>query len=93
MYQGGSLRGSFLANLEPRLTDSIRQRAVVHHHPSGDTIVSETEGRWTGIVLSGMARVFLHTETGRQVTIRYAGGVTPSGSVHSLANSPFRPRQ
>ena len=72
MKQAGSLGGGFLANLEPSLTDSIRQRAVVHHHPSGDTIVSEAEGRWTGIVLSGMARVFLRTEAGRQVTIRHA---------------------
>jgi CRP-like cAMP-binding protein len=72
MRQAGSLGGSFLANLEPSLTDSIRQRAVVHHHPSGDIIVSEAEGRWTGIVLSGMARVFLRTEAGRQVTIRHA---------------------
>jgi CRP-like cAMP-binding protein len=71
MKQASSLGGSFLATLEPSLTDSIRQRAVVHHHPSGDTIVSEAEGRWTGIVLSGMARVFLRTEAGRQVTLRH----------------------
>jgi hypothetical protein len=49
MKQADSLGGSFLSTMEPSLTDSIRQRAVVHHHPSGDTIVSETEGRWTGI--------------------------------------------
>jgi CRP-like cAMP-binding protein len=72
MKRAGSLGGSFLATLEPSLTDSICQRAVVHHHRSGDTIVSETEGRWSGIVLSGVARVFLRTEAGRQVTIRHA---------------------
>jgi CRP-like cAMP-binding protein len=71
MSQAGSLRGSFLANLQPALVHSIRQRAVVHHHPRGDTIVSEAEGRWTGIVLSGVARVYLRTEAGRQITIRH----------------------
>jgi len=71
MSQAGSLHGSFLANLQPSLVDSICQRAVVHHHPRGETIVSEAEGRWTGIVLSGVARVYLRTEAGRQITIRH----------------------
>jgi CRP/FNR family transcriptional regulator len=72
MKQAGSLGESFLDTLEPSLTDLICQGAVVHQHRSGDIIVSESEGRWTGIVLSGMARVFLRTEAGRQVTIRHA---------------------
>lgn len=72
MGQADSLRRSFLAQLPPTLVDSIRQQAVVHHVPSGETIVSEGDGRWTGIVLSGMARVYLRTEAGRQVTIRHA---------------------
>ena len=71
MKQAASLGGSFLSKLEPSLVNAIRQRAVVHHHKSGDTIVSEAEGRWTGILLSGMARVFLRTKGGRQVTIRH----------------------
>jgi len=71
MSQAGSLRASFLANLQPALVHSIRQRAVVHQHPRGDTIVSGAEGRWTGIVLSGVARVYLRTEAGRQITIRH----------------------
>ena len=71
MRQADSLRRSFLAQLQPTLVDSIRQRSVVRHVPSGDTIVSEGDGRWTGIVLSGMARVYLRTEAGRQVTIRH----------------------
>ena len=71
MSQAGSLRASFLANLHPALVHSIRQRAVVHQHPRGDTIVSGAEGRWTGIVLSGVARVYLRTEAGRQITIRH----------------------
>ena len=71
MRQADSMRRSFLAQLQPTLVESIRQRAVVHHVPSGDTIVSEGDRRWTGIVLSGMARVYLRTEAGRQVTIRH----------------------
>jgi CRP-like cAMP-binding protein len=71
MRQAGSLGGSFLDTLEPSLADAIRQGAVVHHQRSGDIIVSEGDGRWTGIVLSGLARVYLRTEAGRQVTIRH----------------------
>ena len=33
--------------------------------------MSEADGRWTGIVLSGVARVYLRTEAGRQITIRH----------------------
>ena len=43
----------------------------MHHYRSGDMLV-ETDGLWTGIVISGMARVFLRTPTGRQVTLRHA---------------------
>ena len=32
MKQAGSLGESFLATLEPSLANSIRRRAVVHHH-------------------------------------------------------------
>src|SRR3954452_10207700 len=35
-------------------------------------MIVEANGRWTGIMLSGMARVFLRTPGGRQVTLRYA---------------------
>lgn len=71
MTPGDGLSPGFLKNVEPSLADLIRQRAVVHHFPSGAMIV-EADGRWTAIVLSGMARVFLPTPNGRQVTLRYA---------------------
>jgi CRP/FNR family transcriptional regulator len=66
------LDGSFLATVEPPVVDAIRQRAVVYTHRSGDMVMSDAETRWTGIVLSGMARVFLRTPAGRQVTLRHA---------------------
>jgi CRP-like cAMP-binding protein len=78
LAQADSLGASFLAALEPSLRDAIRQRAVVHHYQSGDVIVSEADGGWTGIVRSGMARVFLRTEAGRQVTLRH---VQSGGSI------------
>jgi CRP/FNR family transcriptional regulator, cyclic AMP receptor protein len=65
------LSASFLADVEPSVVDAIRQRSVIHHHRSGD-ILCETNGHWTGILLSGMARVFLRTPGGRQVTLRHA---------------------
>lgn len=77
MTPADSLAESFLANLDSSVVDAIRQRAVVHHHPSGD-ILCETNGHWTGILLSGMARVFLRTPGGRQVTLRHA---QPGGSI------------
>ena len=71
MRQSGNPRRGLNA-LDPSLSAAVRQGAVVHHHLRGDTIVSETDGRWTGIVQSGVARVYLHTEAGRQVTLRHA---------------------
>jgi CRP/FNR family transcriptional regulator len=72
MSVADAINNSFLGALDPSLADSIRQRAIVHHHRSGDTVVSDADADWTGIVLSGMARVFLRTESGRQVTLRHA---------------------
>ena len=66
------LARSFLADVDPVLLEAIRRRAVMHHHRSGDMVVSENERHWTGIVLGGMARVFLTTKGGRQVTLRHA---------------------
>ena len=47
------IASSVLANVDPSVVEAIRQRAVVHHHRSGDMVVSETEPHWTGIVLAG----------------------------------------
>ncbi len=44
----------------------------MYHHRGGDIIMSDADVAWTGIVLSGMARVFLRTPSGRQVTLRHA---------------------
>ena len=63
---------SFLAELEPSVLVSVLQGSQVHHCRSGDIVVSETDAHWTGVVLSGMARVFLRTPSGRQVTLRHA---------------------
>lgn len=72
MTAADGIARSFLARVEPALVEAIRRRAVVHHHRSGDIVVSESQPRWAGIVLTGMARVFLRTKGGRQVTLRHA---------------------
>lgn len=72
------LANSFLAVVDPPTLDAIRQRALMHRHRAGDIIVTETEHHWTGIVLAGMARVFVSTRGGRQVTLRHA---RPGGSI------------
>lgn len=48
------------------------RRAVVQHVEAGEIFVSDTDAQWTGIILRGMARVFLRTPSGRQVTLRNA---------------------
>jgi CRP-like cAMP-binding protein len=69
---------SFLGDVDPVLVSRIRRRAAVKRYRSGDMIVSPADERWTGIVLTGMARVFLTTPSGRQVTMRHA---LPSHSI------------
>ncbi len=78
MERAANREASFLDRVDPSVARALRQRAVVHHHRGGDLLVSEDVRRWTGIVLSGMARVFLTTRTGRQVTLRHA---RPGGSI------------
>ncbi len=73
-----ALGGTFLASVDPRVVDALMRRAVVQHAHAGEVFVSETDAQWTGIVLSGMARVFLQTPSGRQVTLRTA---TAGGSI------------
>ena len=93
MPPANGVAASFLAYLEPSVLDAIRQRGVVHHYRSGDIVVSETEIHWTGIVTAGMARVFLRTPAGRQVTLRHAqagssigiGGLLGAGGVDAQA--------
>jgi CRP/FNR family cyclic AMP-dependent transcriptional regulator len=73
-----ALRRSFLDEVEPRVVDALLSRSVVQHVRSGEVIVSETDGQWTGILLSGMVRIFLRTPGGRQVTLRHA---KPGGTI------------
>ena len=93
MRQADSLRRSFLAELQPTSVESIRQGAVVHHVVRGDTIVSEGDGPWTGIVLSGLARVYLRTEAGRQVTIRHPRRGDTIGIAALRARARYRPKR
>lgn len=78
MTSRSALGSSFLAGVDPRVVDALTRRAVVQHVDAGEVFVSETDLQWAGIVLSGMARVFLRTPSGRQVTLRSA---TPGGSI------------
>ena len=73
-----ALGDSFLASVDSRVADDLTRRAVVQHADAGEVFVSETDSQWAGIVLSGMARVFLRAPSGRQVTLRTA---TPGGSI------------
>jgi len=93
MTASGGIGRSFLAHVDEPVARAIRRRAAVHHHRSGGLVVSESETRWTGILLTGMARVFLTTASGRQVTLRHAqegsaigiSGLLDGGSVSAQA--------
>jgi CRP-like cAMP-binding protein len=84
---------SFLERVDRSIARALRQRAVIHHHRTGDLVVSEDVRRWTCVVLSGMARVYLTTTAGRQVTLRHArpgqtigiGSLLDGGSVSAQA--------
>ena len=73
-----ALESSFLASVDSRVVEALTRRAVVQHFDAGEVFVSENDSHWTGIVLSGMARIFLRTPAGRQVTLRTA---TAGGSI------------
>jgi CRP-like cAMP-binding protein len=71
-----AVRTSFLGDVDPAVAEALTQSAVVQRFQAGEVFVSETDSQWTGIVLSGIARAFLRTPAGRQVTLRHtkAGG-------------------
>ena len=73
-----AVRNSFLESVDPRVVDALTRGAVLHHVDGGEVFISETDSQWTGIVVSGMARIFLRTSSGRQVTLRTA---TAGGSI------------
>jgi CRP-like cAMP-binding protein len=93
MASRDSLAQSFLNRVQSPVADAIRQRSETHHFRSGDHIATEADQHWTGIVMSGMARVYITTPAGRQVTLRHArpgssigmGALLNEGSVSAQA--------
>lgn len=72
------LAASFLSSFSPSTLEQIVRRGVVTHVGAGHLFIDEGEVDWAGILLSGVARVYLTTREGRQVTVRY---VRQGGSV------------
>jgi CRP/FNR family cyclic AMP-dependent transcriptional regulator len=62
-----------------RLLGGTRERTRI---PAGDLIFRDEEPPWIPLIRAGVVRVFIRTETGRQVTIRYAR----SGDLIGLAS-------
>jgi CRP-like cAMP-binding protein len=77
-----ALGESFLADVDPRVVNALTRRAAFQRADAGQVFVSETDPQWTWIVLAGMARIFLRTPAGRQVTLRTA---TAGGSIGMAA--------
>lgn len=74
----GALAASFLRHLPTPIVDTIQNGAVVHHVPAGRVFVDESEPDWVGIVVSGLARVYLDPPDGPEITVRY---VRPGAAV------------
>lgn len=76
---GGSTRdlvtaavgASFLGQLPARVVEAVQRDAVLHHVASGSVFIDEDEPEWVGIVVSGLARVYLDLADGPEITVRY----------------------
>ncbi len=66
-----AIGSSFLGGLAQPLIDVIRQGATLHHIPAGQVFVDETEPNWVGIIVSGLARVYIDPPDGAELTVRY----------------------
>ena len=73
-----AIASSFLGSLPQPLIDVIRHTATLHHVAAGEVVVDEAEPDCVGIVVSGLARVYLDPPDGPELTVRY---VRPGGSV------------
>lgn len=73
-----AIEASFLGTFRAATLEEIVRRGIVTQISSGHVFIEEGQVDWAGILLVGMARVYLTTSEGRQVTLRH---VRPGGAV------------
>jgi CRP-like cAMP-binding protein len=69
---------SFLGGLPEPILTALQFGAILHHVAAGLVFIEETEPNWVGIIVSGLARVYLDPPDGPELTVRY---VRPGSAV------------
>lgn len=63
---------SFLHDLPTPVVEAIQAGAIVHHVAAGRVFADETQPDWVGIVISGLARIYINLPDGPELPVRYA---------------------
>ena len=82
-----AVRGSFLARLREDVRRELLSDATLVQVPAGTTFMRQSEAAEAAVIVSGLARVFLASSEGRQVTVRYAAPTSVVG-VAALVETP-----
>ena len=67
-----ALARSFLAGLPEELAGKLREEGERADYPPGTTLYRAGSDPWAALVVRGLIRVYLSSQGGRQVTVRYA---------------------
>jgi CRP/FNR family cyclic AMP-dependent transcriptional regulator len=79
-----AIRQSFLAGVPQDVVDQLVTNAVLMQVSAGQILIRASEKQTCGVIVSGLARVYLQREDGRQVTMRRIG-VGASEGITALA--------
>jgi CRP/FNR family transcriptional regulator, cyclic AMP receptor protein len=82
-----AINASFLATIPQVLLDKLLLDAVRLDIPAGTIPYRESEKPRAALVISGLARIYLTSPEGRQVTIRYARSGEMLG-MHTMVRGP-----
>jgi CRP/FNR family transcriptional regulator, cyclic AMP receptor protein len=83
-----ALRRSVLADLPPDDLDRVLGSALRVDIPAGSVLYREGDAPRCGVLVSGLARVFLLGADGRQVTVRYMRPGSLSGASLVIRGTP-----
>ncbi|MGE5226153.1 MAG: Crp/Fnr family transcriptional regulator [Planctomycetaceae bacterium] len=78
---GDGLQEGFLSSLPGEATERLLSEAIRIRVPAGAVVYRDGESPRVLVVVSGLLRVFLSSDDGRQVTVRYARSGDVAGLV------------
>jgi CRP/FNR family transcriptional regulator, cyclic AMP receptor protein len=87
-----AVRRSVLASLPPAVLDRLLSDALRLDIPAGSVLYREGDAPRCGLLVSGLARVYLTAADGRQVTIRYMVSGSLSGASLVVSGAPSSAR-